>query len=140
MDIAQASGFLNDHYQGVFITLGGSGWPQATNIVYAYADGVARISVPSTTAKVRNLRRDDRASLHVTTADFGWFVVAEGRAELSAPSTEPGDQMGRALLDVYETIRKEPHPDHDEFFEVMARDQRLVIRLHIERVYGRVPG
>jgi PPOX class probable F420-dependent enzyme len=138
MELAQAAPFLADHMRGVLITLRPDGRPQASNIVYGYADGVARISVPSSTVKARNIARDDRVSLHVTSDDFGRFVVADGRAELSPPSTVPADEVGRELLEIYETIRKEPHPDHEEFFDVMARDRRLVIRLRIDRVYGRV--
>lgn len=140
MDLTHAGPFLAANVQGVLMTLKRNGHPQASNIVYTYANGVARISVTAGRAKARNLSRDPRASLHVTSSDFGRFVVAEGTVDLSPVSTEPGDATGRELLDIYETIRRQPHPDHPEFFDAMVDDRRLVIRLNVDHVYGQLPG
>lgn len=138
MELSDAAPFLASNFRGVLMTLRPDGRPQASNIVYAYADGMVRISVPSNTVKARNIARDGRVSLHVTSGDFGRFVVADGEARLSPASSMSGDETGQELLEIYEIIRKEPHPDRQEFFDVMARDRRLVIRLRIDHVYGRV--
>src|SRR5699024_5531946 len=66
-------------------TIKRDGWPQLTNVSYHYdrADHTIRVSVTDERAKTKNLRRDPRASFHVTGAD-GWsYVVAEGIATLS---------------------------------------------------------
>ena len=140
MDLSNAAPFLSEHNHGVLMTLKRDGRPQASNISYHYADGVARISVTDSRAKTRNLRRDPRGSLYVTSKDFWRFVVGEGIAEFSEVTTSPGDAAGQELLDVYNAISAEPHPDPDEFFQAMVDDQRLVIRLRIESVYGQLPG
>lgn len=140
MDLSAAVPFLSKHTHGVLMTLKRDGRPQASNISYHYADGVARISVTDSRAKTRNLRRDPRGSLYVTSKDFWRFVVAEGTAELSDITTSPGDSAGQELLEVYNAISAEPHPDPDEFFQAMVDDQRLVVRLSVERVYGQLPG
>ena len=140
MDLSDAAPFLSEHNHGVLMTLKRDGRPQASNISYHFADGVARVSVTNNRAKTRNLRRDARGSLYVTSKDFWRFVVAEGNAELSDVTTSPGDAAGRELLEVYNAISAEPHPDPDEFFQAMVADERLVIRLPIERVYGQLPG
>ncbi|MDH5503626.1 MAG: PPOX class F420-dependent oxidoreductase [Acidimicrobiia bacterium] len=140
MDLSNAEPFLSEHTHGVLMTLKREGRPQASNISYHYADGVARISVTDRRAKTRNLRRDPRGSLYVTSKDFWRFVVAEGTAELSDITTSPGDSAGQELLEVYNAISAEPHPDPDEFFRAMVADERLVIRLSVERVYGQLPG
>lgn len=140
MDLESATPFLTEHSHGVLMTLKRDGRPQASNISYAFGDGIARISVTDTRAKTRNLRRDPRASLHVTSKDFWRFVVAEGTAELSRVTTTPGDAAGQELLEVYNAISPVPHPDPDEFFAAMVTDERLVVRVHVARVYGQLPA
>ncbi len=122
-----------------FSTLRADGHPQASNIAYSFADGLIRISVTADRAKTKNLRRDPRASLHVTSSDFWRFVVADGIAELSPLAAEPGDPTTLALREVYEHVRGEPHPDWGEFDEAMVRDQRLVISIRPTHVYGQLP-
>jgi PPOX class probable F420-dependent enzyme len=135
MDAAHAD-FLAERHRGVLITLRADGRPQASNIAYSFADGVIRISVTADRAKTKNLRRDPRASLHVTSDDFGQYVVADGEAALSAIAAAPGDPTTRALREVYEHVRGEPHPDWDDFDRAMVRDQRLVISIRPARTYG----
>ena len=140
MDLEVANPFLHEHSHGVLMTIKRDGRPQASNISYAYDHGIARISVTDSRAKTKNLRRDSRASLYVTSKDFWRFVVAEGTAELGRVTTTPGDAAGQELLEVYNAISPVAHPDPDEFFAAMVADQRLVIRLNVQRVYGQLPG
>lgn len=137
LDLDRALGFLADTHQGILVTIKSDGRPQSSNIVYDLADGVVRISVTDGRAKTANLRRDPRASLHVT-PHFGAYVVAEGVASLSEVSTTPGDDVGRRLLEVYEAIAG-PHPDPDEFLEAMAADRRLLVSIPVDRAYGMIP-
>lgn len=128
MDHDSARRFLAGHHRGILVTLRRDGRPQSSNIVYAFADGTARISVTADRAKAVNLRRDPRGLLHVPGESFGQYVSASGTAELSEPSREPGDAVGRELLEIYDAVSEEPHPDHEEFFAAMVDDRRLVIR------------
>lgn len=138
MDRVTAETFLVEHHQGVLITLRSDGRPQSSNIAYAYADGVARISVTDDRAKTANLRRDGRAALHVIGESFYRYVSASGTAELSAVSTEPGDDTGRELLTLHDAVAPEPHSDPDEFFEAMVADRRLVVRFRPDGFAGMV--
>jgi PPOX class probable F420-dependent enzyme len=140
MELAQASSFLAESHRGVLLTLRADGRPQASNIAYSFAGGLVRISVTADRAKTKNLRRDARASLHVTSDDFWRYVVVDGMAELSALAGEPGDATTRALREVYEHVRGEPHPDWHEFDEAMIRDRRLVISIRPSHVYGQLPS
>jgi PPOX class probable F420-dependent enzyme len=67
------------------VTIKRDGRPQLSNIGYAYdpASGVARISLTDTRAKTRNLRRDPRASLYLTTPNLRAYEVVEGTVELT---------------------------------------------------------
>ena len=121
--------------RGVLVTLKRDGRPQLSNIIYALSDDVVRISVTDDRAKTRNLRRDPRASLHVTSDDFWSYVVVEGHAELSSVATEPGDATVDELVEIYRAMQGD-HPDWDEYRAAMVRDCRLVVRLPVGRLYG----
>ena len=138
MDASAAASFLADHHHGVLITLRSDGRAQSSNIAYAFADGVARISVTDGRAKTANLRRDGRAVLHVVGESFYQYVSASGTAELSAVTTEPGDETGQELLALFNAVADEPHADPDEFFQAMVDDDRLVIRLRPDGYAGMV--
>ena len=138
MDNERAERFLADHNRCVLVTLRGDGRPQSSNVVYDFADGVIRISVTADRAKTRNLQRDPRASIHVSSDDFWQYLVAEGTAEVSPVSSSPGDDVGRELAQLNEAVAGRPHPDWDEFYGAMVDEQRLVIRLRPERFYGQV--
>lgn len=138
MDEAAAREFLADHHQAVLVTLRADGRPQSSNIMYNYADGVARISVTATRAKAVNARRDARVILHALGESFWQYVAASGTAELSDVTTEPGDAAGQELLELYNVIAPEPHPDPDEYFQGMVDDERLVLRIRFDSFAGMV--
>jgi PPOX class probable F420-dependent enzyme len=128
---------LASRHQGVLATLKGDGRPQLSNVSYGYDEStrVIRISVTDDRAKTRNLRRDPRASFHVTTDSFWAYAVAEGIAELSPVAADPGDATVEELIGLYRLIQGE-HPDWDEYRAAMVADRRLVLRLNVDRVYG----
>ena len=128
---------LNSEHRGVLVTIKRDGAPQLSNVDYTYdpATRVLRFSVTDGRAKTVNLRRDPRASFHVTTAQ-GWsYAVAEGIAELSPVASDPADATVEELIDVFRAIRGE-HPDWQEYRSAMVTDRRLVLRLPVQRVYG----
>lgn len=126
---------LADMNRGVLVTLRQDGRPQLSNVNHTYADGIIRVSITDDRAKTRNLRRDPRASFHVTSEDFGRYAVADCTAELSAVAAGPHDDAVEELIDVFRAIKGE-HPDWDDYRAAMVRDRRLVLRLHVNRLYG----
>lgn len=125
--------------QGVLVTLRKDGWPQLSNVNYAWDAGeqTIRVSTTGNRAKTSNMRRDPRVSFHVTTGDFWSYVVVDGRAELSAVAQDPHDAAVEELVDLYRTVQGE-HPDWDDYRAAMVRDQRLVVRIRADRAYGMV--
>lgn len=120
----EARSFLAERHAGVLVTLKRDGRPQLSNVVYALLGGRVRVSVTDGRAKVANLRRDPRVSLHVTSDDFWRYVVVEGQAALSPVATRPGDETCRRLLELYEHVRG-AHPDPAEFHDAMVAERRL---------------
>ena len=105
---------------------------------YATFDGAFHVSVTAGRVKHRNLERDPRAGLYVGLGDFHRWVVLEGEVTFADIPTHPDDEGAVLLRKVYETIAG-PHPDWDEFDQVMIEDRRRVISLHPERAYGMLP-
>ncbi|GAB2808920.1 PPOX class F420-dependent oxidoreductase [Streptomyces chlorus] len=121
----------------MLVTLKQDGRPQLSNVNHAYYpdERVIRVSITDDRAKTRNLRRDPRASYHVTTSDRWAYTVAEGTAELSPVAADPHDETVEELIRLYRDVNGE-HPDWDDYRAAMVRDGRLVLRLRVERVYG----
>ena len=131
-----AFGFVSDHRRGVLVTMRSDGRPQLSNILYLPGPGHSvRISVTDTRAKTRNLRRDPRASLHVTRDDFFAYVVLDGEVELSPVAAAPDDPVVDELVAMYRLAQGE-HPDWDEFRREMVGQGRLVATLTVGRAYG----
>ncbi|MCX4578799.1 PPOX class F420-dependent oxidoreductase [Streptomyces sp. NBC_01571] len=128
---------LSEYKGGVLTTLKRDGRPQLSNVVHAYSpdENIVRVSLTDDRAKTRNLRRDPRASYHVTSDDRWAYTVAEGTAELTPVAGDPHDETVEELVRLYRDLMGE-HPDWDDYRAAMVRDRRLVLRLHVERTYG----
>ncbi len=135
MELERAVAFVRPRHQGVLTTVRRDSRPQISNIAYAAAGDLIRVSVTDTRAKTRNLRRDPRASLYVPGDNFWTFVVLDGEADLSPVATDPGDPVADELVTVYRAISGE-HPDWDEYRQAMVDDRRLVLRLRPDHAYG----
>ena len=123
---------------GTLATIKRDGRPQLSEVNYTAAPGLIRISTRAPLAKTANLRRDPRASLKVT-ARRGGYAVVEATAELSPVATDRNDPTVTELIEVYRLVQGKEHPDWDDYRRAMVEDERLVLRLHVERLYGWVP-
>ena len=128
---------LSDSRGGVLVTLKRDGRPQLSNVSHHYYpdERIIRVSITDDRAKTRNLRRDPRASYHVTSSDRWAWTVAEGTADLTPVAKDPHDETVEELIRLYRDVLGE-HPDWDDFRAAMVRDGRLVLRLKVERAYG----
>lgn len=135
----------NDHWaligtkgRGVLATIKASdARPHLSTMDYC-ADEDTRAILFSTTdgrAKVRNLRRDPRASFYVASAGGSSYAVAEGTVDLSPPALDLHDATVEELIEVYRGVNGE-HPDWDDYRRAMVADRRLVVRLSVDRIYG----
>ncbi|GAA0939031.1 PPOX class F420-dependent oxidoreductase [Pseudonocardia zijingensis] len=128
---------LAENRIGVLATIRADGRPQLSPVTpfYDREAGIIYVSIVEGRAKTKNLRRDPRAALEVTSAD-GWsWATADGTAELIGPGTDPHGPEVEALVRYYRSAAGE-HPDWDEYRSVMVADKRVLLALHVERVYG----
>ena len=134
-------GLISANSVGVLATIKSDGRPQLSNVSYYFDPRslTIQVSITEPRAKTRNLRRDPRASIHVS-SDDGWaYAVAEGDAILTAPAAAPDDGTVEALISLYRNIAGE-HPDWDDYRRAMVDDRRVVLTLPISHVYGMPPG
>ena len=132
---------LRGNSLGVLATVKRDGRPQLSNVTYHFdARAVAlQVSVTEPRAKTRNLRRDPRASIHVS-SDDGWaYAVAEGDAILTPPALTPDDDTVEALIDLYRNVAGE-HPDWDDYRRAMVDDRRVLLTMPVSHLYGMPPG
>lgn len=132
---------IADNSLGVLATIKSDGRPQLSNVTYHFDPRALSIEVSVTEprAKTRNLRRDPRASLLVSSED-GWsYAVAEGDAVLSPPAAAPDDDTVESLITLYRNVAGE-HPDWDDYRQAMVVDRRVLLRLPVSHLYGMPPG
>ncbi|MER6133751.1 PPOX class F420-dependent oxidoreductase [Streptomyces sp. NPDC001815] len=130
------SDLLGKQQFGTLATVKRNGRPHLTTMLYSW-DGEARVLRFSTTAdriKVKHLRHDPHAALHVQGGDVWSFAVAEGEAEVSEITKAPGDAVGRELLGMIPEAAKPE--DEDAFLEQLVTERRVVVRLKVDRLYG----
>ena len=130
MDLDQARQFLKERHQAVLATFRADGRPQLSPVAVGIdAEGRAAISTRETAYKVRNLRRDPRVSLCVLGEAFWssqWVQVDGTATVVSLPEAmEP-------LVELYRSVAGE-HPDWDDFRQAMEREQRVIVRIELER-------
>ncbi|MCZ0730404.1 PPOX class F420-dependent oxidoreductase [Mycolicibacterium iranicum] len=126
---------------GVLATIKRDGRAQLSNVSYHFdaRNLTIAVSITEPRAKTRNLRRDPRAAIHVS-SDDGWaYAVAEGDAVLTPPAANPTDDTVEGLVDLYRKLAGE-HPDWDDYRRAMVDDRRVLMTLPISHVYGMPPG
>ena len=133
--------FVAERRWGVLTTLKRDGRPQLSNVGYAYdpEQRLFRVSVTADRAKTRNLQRDPRVTLHVSSDDFWSWVAVEGTAELTPVAADPHDATVEELVAYYRGVSGE-HEDWDDYRRAMVADRRLVVRFTPEHTYGQVRG
>jgi PPOX class probable F420-dependent enzyme len=125
MEIEDALSFLRANHKSVLITFKQDGVIQPSPVNHGVdSSGRVVISSREPAFKVRNLRRNPKATLCAFTDDFyGPWVSIDGPVEIvSLPDAmEP-------LVDLYRQIQGE-HPDWDDYRAAMVRDKRLIIAI-----------
>jgi PPOX class probable F420-dependent enzyme len=129
MDLEAAREVLANQHHAVLATYRRDEGVQLSPVLVALdADRNAVVSSRQTAYKVKNLRRDSRASLCVLPDGFfGKWIQIDGTATIvDLPEAMDG------LIDYYRRSAGE-HPDWDEYRTAMEREKRVLIRIRIER-------
>jgi PPOX class probable F420-dependent enzyme len=129
MDTTDALQFILGNHRGVLIAYRQDGAVQASPVTASVdPEGHVVISSRETAFKVKHLQRDPRAAYCGFSDDFyGHWVQIEGTATIVhlPEALEP-------LVDYYRSVAGE-HPDWDDYRAAMVRDQRVLIRIQVDR-------
>ena len=128
--------FAKTTHRGVLSTFRRDGSVQMSIISCGpLRDGIC-FTVTETRAKLKNLRRDPRCTLLVSKESWWGFVVLQGNAQImSASNTEP-EEFRMALRDAYRACSGSEHPNWDEYDQAMRDDQRSIIIVVPDQIYG----
>lgn len=108
-------------------TLDADGGPQTSVIWVGLDDGDLVFSATEDRLKVRNLRRDPRASVSITDAENPYrHTQLRGTVTITP---DPGKTLPKTLSHKY--LGQDPPPEGDEV-------QRVIVRLRVERIAGNV--
>src|SRR5690606_7109156 len=126
---------------GVLATIKRDGRPQLSNVTYYFDPRrlTIQVSVTEPRAKTRNLRRDPRASIHVSSDEGGTSAVAVATVTLSREAVDPYDATVEGLIGLYRNTAGE-HPDWDDCLCAMVEVRRVLLTMPISHVYGVPPG
>jgi PPOX class probable F420-dependent enzyme len=130
MDVADARDFVAENHRAVLVTRRSDGGLQTSPITIGVDDeSKLVISSRETAYKVKNLRRDPRATLCLINDGFyGKWLQVDGSVEIvSLP------EAMEELVEYYRRISGE-HPDWDEYRQAMTDQKRVLIKVSIERV------
>jgi PPOX class probable F420-dependent enzyme len=129
MDLDDARAVLAAQHHAVLATTRADGSLQLSPVLVALDDaGRVAISSRQPAYKVRNLRRDPRATVCVLPDGFfGRWIQVEGTATI----VDLPDAM-EPLVAYYRRVNGE-HPDWNEYRAAMERDRRVVIQIELTR-------
>jgi PPOX class probable F420-dependent enzyme len=129
MNLDEARQFLRENHRAVLATFRADGLPQLSPVAVGVdAEGRAVVSSRETAFKVKNLRRDPRASVCAVADNwYGGWLQADGTASIvSLPEAMD------LLVDYYRSLAGE-HPDWDDYRAAMERERRVMVRIELER-------
>lgn len=121
--------FLRPRRRGLLVTTRSDGCPQMSPVTCGVdTKGRIVLSTYPERAKTCNARRDPRVSICVLSDDWaGPYVQVDGRAEvLDMPEALD------ALVDYFRCLSGE-HPDWDDYRAAMVKQNKSLIRVHIQR-------
>ena len=122
----QIAEFLQKPLVAVFVTLRANGSPHAIPIWYEFVDGAFLVFTSSRFQRVKNLERDSRAAITISTHDEPYmYVSAEGPVAIT---TEGVDETGLSIARRYIGERAE------QFLENVLDENSVVLRLTPERI------
>ena len=125
---------LQGNHTGVAISITPKGRAQSTVVSTAVLDGKVGFASRSHTVKVKNIQRTGRAAVTVIKLDNRRYVTVEGPASIEPWKDTPAHI--KRLKDFYTAMGRAPKGTDEEFAKQMRDEQRSLILVTPERLYG----
>ena len=134
MEWKEALPLLQENHTGVAISVTPKGRAQSTIVSTAVLDGKLGFASRPRTVKVKNIQRTGRATITVIKLDTRRYVTVEGPASIE-PWQDTPTHIKR-LKDLYTAMGRAPKGTYEEFAKQMRDEQRRLVLVTPERVYG----
>ena len=142
----QIEAFIKQHQAAAMTTLRRDGTPHAVRVGVGIVDGKLWSSGTLTRARTKHLRRDPRSTLFVFDKEFRWLTLECTVTILNGPDAP---RLNLALMEEFQRdVRNESgrinwfgrNLTHEQFFDTMIQEQRLIYEFDILRAYGMYGG
>lgn len=135
MEWNEALPLLQNSQTAVAATITPQGRAQATIVSTAVLDGKVGFASPRHTVKVKNIERTGRVAVTVIKLDTRRYPTVEGTASIE-PWQDTAGHLKR-LKDFYGAMGR-PTGTEEEFAKKMHNEQRSLIWVSPERIYGSI--
>ena len=136
MELSEVLPFLDENHLAVVTTVGASGKAQATVVSAAFYDGKMSFVSRGHTMKVKNVRRSGRCSVTLLRPHDTRYVTVEGPAVAHGWDDTAPEELLSLLRGAYGAAGRKT--DADDFESRMREEQRTVVLVTPERVYGSI--
>ena len=137
MDFTEALPFLQENHMAIVTTIGRSGRAQSTVVSAGPVDGRMGFVSRERTSKIRNVRRGSRCVVTLVKPDTRRYVTVEGTATAQGFGDTGEHELLALMGAVYEAAGR-PLSAWDDFAGAMRREERAVVLVTPENVYGSV--
>ena len=134
MEWKEALPLLQENHTGVVISVTPKGRAQATVVSTAVLDGKVGFASRGYTVKVKNIQRTGRATVTVIKLDTRRYVTVEGPASIE-PWQDTKAHIKR-LKEFYDAMGRAPRGTDEEFAQQMRDEERNLVLVTPERLYG----
>ena len=134
MEWNEALPLLQENHTAVAITVTPKGRAQSTVVSTAVLDGKVGFASRGHTVKVKNIQRTGRAVVTVIKLDTRRYVTVEGPASVEPWQDTPAHI--KRLKDLYVAMGRAPRGTDEEFAEQMRDEERSLVLVTPERLYG----
>jgi PPOX class probable F420-dependent enzyme len=134
MEWKEALPLLQENHTGVATSVTANGRAQSTVVSTAVLDGKVGFASRPRTVKLKNIRRTGRATLTVIKLDNRRYVTVEGPASIEP--WEDSQHHIKRLKDLYVSMGRAPKGTDEEFARQMRDEERSIILVTPERLYG----
>jgi PPOX class probable F420-dependent enzyme len=134
MEWNEALPLLRENHTGVAVTVSPGGRAQSTVVSTAVLDGKVGFASRGRTVKLKNIQRTGRAAVTVIKLESRRYVTVEGAAAVELWQDTP-DHLKR-LKEFYTAMGRAPKGTDDEFARQMREEERSLVLVTPERIYG----
>ena len=136
MEWNEALPLLKNNHTGVAVSITPKGHAQSTVVSTAVLDNKVGFASRPRTVKLKNIERTGRAALTVIKLDNRRYVTVEGAASVEPWQDTPAHI--KRLKDLYVSMGRGPKGSDEEFAKQMRNEERTLILITPERLYGSI--